>query len=81
MAAQTNGPVLSVIPAVEDTPAAVEWYRRALGATVLWNMGLIAASVISRVMARRCVTSTAASNNPGRGCGTAKPSLGPCDHA
>lgn len=28
--------------AVEDAPAAAEWYRRALGATVLWSIGPVA---------------------------------------
>ena len=28
--------------AVADTPAAVEWYKRALGATELWNLGGVA---------------------------------------
>ena len=28
--------------AVADTPSAVEWYKRALGATVLWSLGSVA---------------------------------------
>jgi uncharacterized glyoxalase superfamily protein PhnB len=28
--------------AVEDTPRAIEWYQRALGATVLWHFGPVA---------------------------------------
>ena len=28
--------------AVPDTPAAVEWYRKALGAEVLWTLGSVA---------------------------------------
>lgn len=28
--------------AVADTPTAVEWYKRALGATVLWDLGSVA---------------------------------------
>ena len=28
--------------AVEDTPSAVEWYKRALGAKVLWSLGSVA---------------------------------------
>jgi hypothetical protein len=28
--------------AVADTPAAVEWYRPALGAKVLWSLGSVA---------------------------------------
>jgi hypothetical protein len=39
---QTQGPVISVMLAVADTPAAVEWYKRALGATVLWSLGSVA---------------------------------------
>jgi uncharacterized glyoxalase superfamily protein PhnB len=34
--------VISVMLAVEDTPKAIEWYKRALGATVLWNFGAVA---------------------------------------
>lgn len=37
-----QGPTLSVMLAVADTPAAVEWYKRALGATVLWSLGSVA---------------------------------------
>ena len=39
---QASDPVVSVMLAVEDTPAAVEWYRRALGARVLWSLGSVA---------------------------------------
>jgi PhnB protein len=39
---QTRGPVISVMLAVANTPAAVEWYQRALGATVLWSLGSVA---------------------------------------
>ena len=35
------GPVLSVMLAVLDAPAAVAWYREALGATVLWDLGSV----------------------------------------
>ncbi len=28
--------------AVQDAPAAVDWYKRALGATELWNLGGVA---------------------------------------
>ena len=28
--------------AVSDTPTAVEWYKRALGATLLWSLGSVA---------------------------------------
>ena len=37
-----QGPVVSVMLAVADTPTAVEWYKRALGATVLWSLGSVA---------------------------------------
>jgi PhnB protein len=32
-------PVLSVMLAVADATSAAEWYRRALGATTLWDLG------------------------------------------
>src|SRR2546423_11702870 len=34
--------VISVMLAVPDTPAAVEWYKNALGARVLWSLGSVA---------------------------------------
>lgn len=37
-----QGPIISVMLAVEDTPFAVEWYKRALGAKVLWSLGSVA---------------------------------------
>jgi uncharacterized glyoxalase superfamily protein PhnB len=40
--AQARNPVISLMLAVPDAPAAVEWYRRALGATVLWSLGAVA---------------------------------------
>jgi PhnB protein len=39
---QMRGPVISVMLAVADTPAAVGWYKRALGATLLWSLGSVA---------------------------------------
>jgi PhnB protein len=33
--------VISVMLAVPDAPAAVAWYRSALGATVLWDLGSV----------------------------------------
>jgi PhnB protein len=39
---EMRGPVLSVMLAVPDTPAAVDWYERALGATELWSGGSVA---------------------------------------
>jgi uncharacterized glyoxalase superfamily protein PhnB len=35
-------PVISVMLIVPDTPAAVSWYKRALGATELWDLGSVA---------------------------------------
>lgn len=37
-----NAPVITVMLAVEDTPTATEWYKRALGATELWSLGPVA---------------------------------------
>src|SRR5579859_3201223 len=42
MTSQAGRLVISVMLAVEDTPTAVEWYKRALGATVLWSLGSVA---------------------------------------
>lgn len=42
MTSQVHGPVISAMLAVEDTPKAVEWYKRALGATELWVLGSVA---------------------------------------
>ncbi len=39
---ESQKPVLSVMLAVVDTPAAVEWYQEALGATLLWSLGSVA---------------------------------------
>lgn len=39
---QSQGLIISVMLAVTDTPTAVEWYKRALGATVLWSLGPVA---------------------------------------
>ena len=39
---QPQGLVISVMLAVADTPTAVAWYKRALGATELWNLGSVA---------------------------------------
>ena len=33
---------ISVMLAVNDTPAAVEWYKKALGAIELWSLGSVA---------------------------------------
>ncbi len=34
--------IISVMLAVTDTPTAVAWYQRALGAKVLWSIGSVA---------------------------------------
>lgn len=39
---ECRGSAISVMLAVEDTRTAVDWYKRALGATELWNMGPVA---------------------------------------
>lgn len=42
MPTDLRGPVISVMLAVPDAPAAVAWYRRALGAELLWSLGSVA---------------------------------------
>jgi uncharacterized glyoxalase superfamily protein PhnB len=42
MSLATQHTVISLMLAVPDTPAAVDWYRRALGADVLWSLGSVA---------------------------------------
>ncbi len=42
MASQLSSPVLSVMLAVRDTPAAADWYKKALGARMLWSLGSVA---------------------------------------
>jgi PhnB protein len=39
---QTGAPSLSVMLIVPDAAAAVDWYRTALGASELWNLGGVA---------------------------------------
>ena len=39
---QSQRPILSVMLAVTNTPTAVEWYKRALGAKLLWSLGAVA---------------------------------------
>ena len=34
-----NQPLISLMLAVADAPAALAWYKQALGATELWNLG------------------------------------------
>ena len=41
MANENNQLVISVMLAVEDAPAACAWYKEALGATELWNLGSV----------------------------------------
>jgi PhnB protein len=38
----TKKPIISVMLAVADAPAAVTWYKRALGAVELWSLGSVA---------------------------------------
>ncbi len=37
-----QGTIISVMLAVADTPTAVEWYKCALGAIILWDLGGVA---------------------------------------
>ncbi len=39
---QTPNTVISLMLAVTDVPAAATWYKQALGATELWNLGSVA---------------------------------------
>jgi uncharacterized glyoxalase superfamily protein PhnB len=41
MTASSLPAVISLMVAVPDAARAVEWYRRALGATELWNLGSV----------------------------------------
>jgi PhnB protein len=41
MPPEARGPVISLMLAVPDAPTAVGWYKRALGATELWNLGSV----------------------------------------
>jgi uncharacterized glyoxalase superfamily protein PhnB len=42
MESTSSRTVISFMLAVPDTPAAVEWYKEALGARLLWSMGSVA---------------------------------------
>ncbi len=42
MSSRSQDTVISLMLAVPDTPAAVDWYRKALGAQVLWSLGSVA---------------------------------------
>jgi len=37
-----HGTIISLMLAVPDTPTAVDWYKEALGARVLWSLGSVA---------------------------------------
>ena len=37
----SGNPIVSVMLAVPDAPRAAEWYRQALGAEELWNLGSV----------------------------------------
>jgi catechol 2,3-dioxygenase-like lactoylglutathione lyase family enzyme len=39
--ADSDAPLVSVMLAVPDAPRAAEWYRQALGAEELWNLGSV----------------------------------------
>lgn len=41
MTAEARRPVISVMLAVPDAPAAAAWYGRALGVTELWSLGSV----------------------------------------
>src|SRR5262245_15499623 len=41
MPAEDSGPVISLMVAVPDARTATDWYKRALGATELWNLGSV----------------------------------------
>ena len=42
MNSQNSQPLISVMLAASNAPAAVDWYKKALGATELWNFGSVA---------------------------------------
>jgi PhnB protein len=41
MVTTQNGPIISLMLAVPDAPAAAEWYKQALGAKELWSLGSV----------------------------------------
>ncbi|HLO33115.1 MAG TPA: VOC family protein [Anaerolineales bacterium] len=41
MTSQVSRPIISLMLAVPNAPAAVEWYKRALGAKELWSLGSV----------------------------------------
>lgn len=42
MAISQGGTIISLMLAVPDTPSAVDWYKKALGARILWSLGSVA---------------------------------------
>ena len=52
MASTTQKTNLSVMLAVTDTPKAVEWYQKALGARLLWSLGSVAGLAVGYVVLR-----------------------------
>jgi PhnB protein len=42
MSSTTHQTVISLMLAVPDTPAAVDWYKAALGANLIWDLGSVA---------------------------------------
>jgi len=42
MASPAHETVISLMLAVADTSAAIDWYKEALGARVLWSLGSVA---------------------------------------
>src|SRR4030095_16073675 len=42
MPSQAHEAIISLMLAVPDTAAAVDWYKKALGARVLWSLGSVA---------------------------------------
>ncbi len=41
MTTKAYKPIISLMLAVPDAPAAVAWYKQALGATELWSLGSV----------------------------------------
>ena len=41
MTSEASRPVISLMLAVQDARTATDWYKRALGATELWNLGSV----------------------------------------
>jgi len=44
---KNTGLIISVMLAVADAPAAIVWYKKALGADVLWSLGSVAGMEIA----------------------------------